>query len=797
MHPNCTNCPRNAHVAMRLDGEGPANAEALVLIEQPDLYDNGSRRPATGKAGLLLRRLVSDAGLTNLIRYEHVVRCYAPSQDRHPDTKAIHACFPFVEDTIRAMPAVKVVVALGIKAMRACGISDSAKDVYGTRVETTIAGKKLTVVPMHDALTIMHDPNLVSTWFGYWQGVKRLITAKQPDFVKTGQPAQGEALIHYPNGSTLTGFDIETNTLNPHEKSSTILSWAVASSEEARAIYVRTPKDLKLLVNTIDRITQDGSVAIHNAAFEINYLEAFAGYTIDSMKVIDTLILSSRVDPGQPSDLHSVVTRYLSDNPLLAGYKLDTGGGIKQAWTLGAHELLTRNGLDAYALPHLVPKLLARLAPEVTQDTIHEDVTLSALMGKIGQRGLHVSYDAMIALRQSNEKVQQNSVAVLRGINNRYGVDEDVNPGSPKQVGEFLTRVLTGIGSPVNLGSTLKGNYETGEIPLRILAHDVNHQDVTTAVNEIIAYRSASKTNGTNIKGYSERISHDGRLRSEMRWPGTVSWRASSSNPNLHNVPRDAEVRKLFTAPPGKIMWECDYGQIELRIAAALSQDPVLCHVFKTGGDAHTLLAQRIFYGGGNNKPTKAERDRAKTTNFGLLYGAGVRTLWEQFVKDGNFIDMQEVSKYHSTFWTTYQGLDVYVKTRMAQARAGGYLYAPIAGYRWRLADMRFLHGDDLEEACRSIFNSTIQCVPPRYTLRAARMAELDEDMINPSHGFEITHQTHDGLMGYVNDTAIGRVLVDRMKYYMDLQTQEPWWQGVPCRASAKVGPSWGELADL
>lgn len=795
MHDYCKDCPRNSHAARRIDGDGPVDAEVLVLIAQPDHYDDQARRPATGKYGVLLKKLVGDAGLANLVRYELLARCYDPGQDRHPETEACHACWPFVEDYLKLHPMIRIIVALGQKPMKACGVEGTANDVYGTRVETFIAGRKVVVIPMHDAETIMHDPNLVSTWLGYWHGIRRILNdlACMPKVVTPEWPDEGQMFLdHIEN---LVGFDIETNTLNPDEKSSTILSWAVSDGHMARAMSIRDPRQLRSMLRCIEGITPIADLAMHHGAFDIMYTERFTGYEIPTDHVWDTFLLAYRVDPGQPHDLHSVTTRHLADKPEILGYKLDTGGGIKQAWKLGQTELLSRNGLDAYATYHLVAPLKARLAPEVTPQMLAEDVALSVEMARIAQRGLFMSYDTMVKLREKNEKVKADALVAVQAINVKYGVDAPVNPQSSKQVGEFLNHVLRCIGNHNQLNTTDKGNPETGEIPLRVLAHDVGHPDIEEAVKQIIEYRSAVKTNGTNIKGYGERIGHDGRLRSDMRWPGTVSWRAASSNPNLQNVPRDNEVRKMFAAPPGKIMWECDYGQIELRIAATLSQDPVLCHVFKSGGDAHTLLAQRIFYSGQNVKPTKLERDRAKTTNFGLLYGAGVMTLWEQFVKDGIFIDVQEVSKYHSTFWNTYQGLAVYVNTQMARARAGQYLYAPVAGYRWCLGDMRFLHGQDIEEACRSIFNSTIQSVPPRYTLRAARAAEKDPAM--QQHGFEITHQTHDGLMGYVNDTPEGRSLVTKMKDYMDAQTLEPWWQGVPCRAAAKVGPSWGELADL
>ena len=229
---------------------------------------------------------------------------------------------------------------------------------------------------------------------------------------------------------------------------------------------------------------------------------------------------------------------------------------------------------------------------------------------------------------------------------------------------------------------------------------------------------------------------------------------------------------------------EADLAQAELRIAAALSREPVLVHEFMNNGDPHMALARRIFGG----SPTKDQRARAKTINFGLLYGAGARTLWQQFVKDGLFLDMKEVRGYHSTFWKTYEALAKYVEDKMRTAREGGRLFAPMANYSWSIEDLSLLHPTDREEAARATFNSTIQSVPPRITLRVARRAMAD--------GLDCVLQTHDGLIFYIPEKEVqeaGRYLRELFRQ----ETSEDWWQGLPVPVDIKVGPNWAELKPL
>lgn len=598
-------------------------------------------------------------------------------------------------------------------------------------------------------------------------------------------------------------LDLETTSLDPHRGS--ILAVGLAAGSKVWAGTVTTPLDLRRIRDVLVQarrpqaqdtgqlpppgtptwpkgdqgastpsveeptVGEPGVLIVHHAPMELGWAKEFFGLSIDPERVRDTFLMAHRVAPGQAASLDSLVAKYLPD---LAGYKIHTQGQIAEAWKIPPETLVRRVAMDAYTTRRLYDILLPRIS-ENGRKYLGEDVALAMVVHEIEKKGLYFDEEKAVLERKKLEAEQAEIVRALRDSLGR----PDFNPGSSVQVGD----VLQGFGESLVLSD--KGNPQTGEIPLRALAHDTDNPATRGFVEQVLGYRERQKLLGTYIGGYAKRRSPDGRLRSRLRFPGAVSWRLSSSDPNLQNVPRKG-LRHLFRAPPGYALLEGDYSQIELRIAAVLSKDPAFCKVFAEGGDPHGLLAHALFGTGFSSE----QRHLAKTTNFGTIYGASYRTLWRQFVKDGIFLPMKEIARFHRVFWSIHPDLQTYMLEQRQRAQAGETLCGPTAGYEWRLADVANVQAEDEEDAVLSIVNATIQSVPPRLTLRAARRALAE--------GIDIVLQTHDGLMAYVPLD----ILVDvgrRLRTIMAEEASEPWWGGIPCPAVIKSGPSWGELKEI
>src|SRR5262249_46588280 len=138
---------------------------------------------------------------------------------------------------------------------------------------------------------------------------------------------------------------------------------------------------------------------------------------------------------------------------------------------------------------------------------------------------------------------------------------------------------------------------------------------------------------------------------------GAESGRMSSSNPNLQNIPRGSEYRRCFTAPPGRCLIKADYSQIELRIAAKVADERVMIAAYQSGQDLHRLTAARVL-GKPDGEVTKADRQIAKSLNFGLVYGMGWRGLKGYALTNyGVVLTDAQARGYRDGFFKAYPGL--------------------------------------------------------------------------------------------------------------------------------------------
>ena len=239
----------------------------------------------------------------------------------------------------------------------------------------------------------------------------------------------------------------------------------------------------------------------------------------------------------------------------------------------------------------------------------------------------------------------------------------DLNISSPKQVGEVLFDRLHIIDKPKK---TKTGQYVTSEEVLESL------RSKHPAVEKILAYRGLKKLLGTYIDALPLLINPDtGHIHTSFNQTVAATGRLSSSNPNLQNIPvRDAEgkeVRKAFIPEPGQEFFSADYSQIELRIMAHLSQDENLLEAFRSGHDIHAATAAKIFH-----KPIEAvsgdERRKAKTANFGIIYGISAFGLAERIG-----CSRTEAKELIDGYFLTYPKVRAYMDKSIQMARERGF----------------------------------------------------------------------------------------------------------------------------
>lgn len=238
---------------------------------------------------------------------------------------------------------------------------------------------------------------------------------------------------------------------------------------------------------------------------------------------------------------------------------------------------------------------------------------------------------------------------------------KEFNINSTKQLGAVLFEELL-----LPCRKKTKTGYSTDNEVLESLAgfHPI--------VDNIIIYRKLTKLKSTYVEGLIKTIADDGRIHSKFTQTVTQTGRISSIEPNLQNIPVRTELgrqlRKAFIAEDGNLLIDADYSQIELRLLAHISGDETMRKAFCDGVDIHTVTASEIF-GLPTEMVTAEMRSRAKTVNFGIVYGIGEFSLSKDLK-----IPRKEAKRYIESYLATYSGVDAYMKKAVEKAQETGYV---------------------------------------------------------------------------------------------------------------------------
>jgi DNA polymerase-1 len=231
------------------------------------------------------------------------------------------------------------------------------------------------------------------------------------------------------------------------------------------------------------------------------------------------------------------------------------------------------------------------------------------------------------------------------------------------------------------------------------------------------------------------------RLHTQLSQTGTATGRLSSSNPNLQNIPirteLGREIRAAFVAPAGRALLSADYSQIELRILAHLSGDPVLIDAFRNGEDIHSRTAQEVF-GVGPMAQTREHRRVAKVINFGVIYGLSAFGLAQQLS-----IDTKEGAKFIATYFERYSGVKKYLDAQIAEVRKTGFT-TTMFGRKRPIPEISSPQPNLRNFAERTAMNTPMQGAAADLIKLA--MIELDQRLLD---GFEsrMILQVHDELL--------------------------------------------------
>jgi len=292
---------------------------------------------------------------------------------------------------------------------------------------------------------------------------------------------------------------------------------------------------------------------------------------------------------------------------------------------------------------------------------------------------------------EKEAKIAEESVYKIAGV--RF------NLASPKQLGEVLFEKLM---LDPKAKKTKTGQYATGEDVLQKLAHQF------PIVSDILIFRELTKLKSTYVDALPLLINpKTGRVHTTYAQAVAVTGRLSSNNPNLQNIPvrsdRGKEIRKAFIPRDSDhVLISADYSQIELRIVAAISGDPNMCEAFRLGKDIHTATAAKV-YGIEEDAVTKEMRYKAKSVNFGIIYGQGAFGLAENLG-----ISRTEAKTIIDNYKKEFPGITQYMASTIQFAKEKGYVETLMGRKRW-LRDINSTNFTVRGFAERNAINSPIQ----------------------------------------------------------------------------------------
>jgi DNA polymerase-1 len=312
-------------------------------------------------------------------------------------------------------------------------------------------------------------------------------------------------------------------------------------------------------------------------------------------------------------------------------------------------------GEHADFLQRLAP-LLRKQVDEQDLTTAYEsiDLPLAAVLAEMERTGIRVDPQALEKMSHSMEKEVRR---LEKEIWKLAGSEFNVN--SPTQLAEILFDKLN-----------LQVPSRRGRGKVRSTAAEILEElsDQHELPRKVIEYREIAKLKSTYVDALPKLIHPDtGRLHTSYSQTGTATGRLSSSDPNLQNIPirteLGREIRAAFVAEPGKVLLSADYSQIELRIMAHFSQDPVLIEAFRSGEDIHARTAQEVF-GVGSMAQTAEHRRAAKAINFGIIYGLSAFGLAQQLG-----IAQKEAAQFINAYFTRYRGVKDYLDRILVETR--------------------------------------------------------------------------------------------------------------------------------
>ena len=634
------------------------------------------------------------------------------------------------------------------------------QDLFGEGANCTVPEEKVLAEPVDITAGLIAEYNINNT---------------QHDYKVMQTDEELKELIETLKNYKEISFDTETTCLDANDAELVGLSFAVNART---AYYVPAPPDqarTKTILKLLEPLFQDPTITWvgQNIKYDLLVLKwygiEFAG------QVFDTMLAHYVIEPDGKRSMDLLSAQYLKYEPIhieeLIGKKGKGQGNMRDVPVEKIKEYAAEDAditlqLKQVFLPQLSKRQVERVFKEVENPLVK-------VLTDMEYEGIKVDVDFLKAYSVELEReARQSEENVYKQAGVRF------NLASPRQLGEVLFEKLQ---LDPKAKKTKTGQYATGEDVLMKLAVQNKIAD------DILAFRELTKLKSTYVDALPEMINRKtGRVHTCFGQAVAVTGRLASNNPNLQNIPvrteRGREIRKAFV-PRDKnhLLLSADYSQIELRIVAAISGDPAMSDAFKQNKDIHTATAAKV-YGVPESEVTKEMRYKAKSVNFGIIYGQGA------FGLAGNLgISRTEAKEIIDNYKKQFANIQRYMDDTINFARENGYVETLMGRKRW-LKDINSANFTVKGFAERNAINSPIQGTAADMIKMA--MVKVHQEFQKRKFKSKMLLQVHDELVF----DALKEEVEDLKPVIIEcMQTALPLPNGVPVVAEVGVGENWLE----
>ena len=644
-----------------------------------------------------------------------------------------------------------------------------------TPVDTTLPALTLTD-PDNDALAALYTELEFYNDLQVIRSLQPAVMTADKDYRMITDLADLEAEIAALRQAS--GFAIDTETTSQNPMLADLVGISLAHQPHAgvyiplRHSYIGAPPQLDagLVLERLRPLLEDPAVPKcgQNIKYDIIVLQR-QGITLRGV-ACDTMVAGYLLNPSRRAhNMDALARDYLQYKPI--SYEDVAGKGAKQV----TFDQVDVERATAYSAEDAdVTLLLAReLLPQLEAarlDRLFDDVEMPLIDVLVALERRGMALDSAY-LRQMSIHLQGRMETLLHDIHTLAG--EVFNVNSPPQLQRILFEQLK-----LPPGKKTKTGYSTDVSVLENLA--VEHE----LPQRILDYRHLAKMKSTYVDALPQLVHPEtGRLHTSLNQSIAETGRLSSSNPNLQNIPIRSqlgrEIRRAFIAAPGHRLVSVDYSQIELRLLAHLSRDPVLIEAFHSGEDIHTRTAMEVF-GVELAAVDDDMRRMAKTVNFGILYGLSPFGLAQRL-----HISVEAARTYIHNYFARYPRVKRCLDGIIAQAREQGYVTTLLQRRRY-LPDIASPNRNVREAAERTAINMPFQ--GSAADLIKLAMVQLHDQITNQAWPCHMLLQIHDELLFEIPDGAVADVLP-----HITAIMEDVWELAVPLTVEVGQGSNWAE----